>query len=625
MRKSEFKKIISLAMTGMMMFSMMGDVFAVKASATVDIPQQETVITETVADTEDTSQPVEDTSSAEQTPAPVATPEPTPEPVVRCVLCGGEGHSDLDCPNKCKEHGTAHLDVNCTRHLTCTLCQETGHVANDCPSQCTQHGTQHLDKDCPRHETMCTLCGKSGHEANDCPAQCTQHGVQHLDKDCPRNFVTNDSVYITNYRVVDQYGNPMAQVKPGDKVIVAVTVIDERVRAEDFGNLPNSSVTDRIHATMSQGAFTIPYAGNIQAKIRDNVSVSSTSGSYKALCYTIEFRDVTYLGGTPDFGFSIAYTDYASNPLISNNIPLPYPQKTLSLSVTQATDDVPAPTIILNSANYGKVATIGEDFSLVTTATNTSSNLELDNVSVKVVLPAGINMASGNSQVLIGKVGKSGTINHTFHLVAEGVANDVTSLPVELVYTFEAFVNGKRTQFTSTQDISINVQQPTRFAIQGITSDMEMYMNNESYVSASLVNKGKTTVYNVTAELVSDTLTAYEVEFLGNITPGSSSEAAFDFTASQLGTATGKILITYEDAQGSEYTMEQEFTIEVMEEPVWDEPMYTEPVVTEPESPVSTVVVIGVLAVAAAGGFFFWKKKQAAKRKAELEDEDEDI
>ena len=31
------------------------------------------------------------------------------------------------------------------------------------------------------------------------------------------------------------------------------------------------------------------------------------------------------------------------------------------------------------------------------------------------------------------------------------------------------------------------------------------------------------------------------------------------------------------------------------------------------------------LAAAAAGGFFFWKKKQSAKRKAELEDEDEDI
>ncbi len=617
MRIFKSEKIISMAMAVVMMFSMMSDVFTLKAHATLDTTPQTIV-------TENEITPVTDTvPAADPTPEPSQTPQPTPAPV--CVMCGGEGHTDLDCPNKCKEHGTAHLDVNCSRHLTCTLCSLTGHEITECPSQCTQHGTEHIEKDCPRHNTTCTLCGKNGHETADCPSQCAQHGTQHLDKDCPRNFVTNDKVYITNYRVVDEYGNSLAQVKPGDKVIVAVTVIDERVRAEDFGNLANNYETDRIHATMSQGAFTIPYSGNIKARIRNNVSVSGASGVYNALCYTVEFRDVTYLGGTPDFGFSISYTDYDSNPLVSNNIPLPYPQQALSLSVTQATDDVPAPTIILNSANYGKVATIGEPFSLVTTATNTSSNLELDNVSVKVVLPAGINMASGNSQVLIGKVGKSGTINHTFNLIAEGVANDVSSLPVQLVYTFEAFVNGKRTQFTSTQDISINVQQPTRFAIQGITSDAQMYMNNESYVAASLVNKGKTTVYNVTAELVSNTLTAYEVEFLGNITPGSSSEAAFDFTASQLGTSTGKILITYEDAQGTEYTMEQEFTIEVMEEPVWDQPMYTEPVVVEPEPAVSPVVIIGVLAVAAGGGFFFWKKKQTAKRKAELEDEDEDI
>ena len=628
MKKLKFEKIMSMAMAVIMVFSMWGDVFAVTASATLDTTTQETVVadttvTDTPPETEATPRPADPTP--EPTPTPQPTPEPTPTPVPVCVLCGGEGHADLDCPNKCKEHGTAHLDVNCSRHLVCTLCTLTGHIAEDCPSQCSEHGTQHKDTDCPRHSAVCGLCNKTGHETADCPSQCVQHGTQHLDKDCPRNFTTNDSVYITNYQVVDFNGNPLAQVKPGDKVIVAVTVIDERVRAEDFGSLADGARTDRIHATMTQGSFTIPYSGNISTRIRNNVKVNGTSGAYNALCYTVEFRDVTYLGGTPEFAFSIAYTGYNFNPLTSNNTPLPYPQKTLSLSVTQATDDVPAPTIILNSANYGKVATIGEPFTLATVATNTSSNLELDNVSVKVVLPSGINMASGNSQVLIGNVGKSGTINHTFHLIAEGVANDVTSLPVQLVYTFEAFVNGKRTQFTSTQDISINVQQPTRFAIQGITNDAEMYMNNESYVSVALVNKGKTTVYNVTAELVSDTLTAYEVEFLGNITPGSSSEASFDFTASQLGTATGKILITYEDAQGTETTMEQSFTIEVLEEPVWDEPAFTEPVVTEPEPAVSPVVIVGVLAVAAAGGFFFWKKKQAAKRKAELEDEDEDI
>ena len=71
--------------------------------------------------------------------------------------------------------------------------------------------------------------------------------------------------------------------------------------------------------------------------------------------------------------------------------------------------------------------------------------------------------------------------------------------------------------------------------------------------------------------------------------------------------------------------MERDFSIEVMEQPVWNEPVVDMPVM-EPEQPSIPVipVVIGAVAIA-AGGFFFWKKKQKAKRLAELEDEDEDI
>ncbi len=441
----------------------------------------------------------------------------------------------------------------------------------------------------------------------------------------PEYVAANNNIYIANYRVVDSLGNSLAKVTPGDKIILSVSVIDERIKADEFG-VPAGQNTGRIHINLAQGAFSIPSSAVIDVKMRNPVTVTNTQGqTYQALSYTVTFRDVTYLGGTPAMAFGVSYTGQ-NGTNTDNNMPLPYPHTTLDLTVSQATDDVPAPTIILNNANYGKVAIIGEPFALVTTATNTSTNLELDNVSLKIVLPQGITLANGNSQVLIGNVAKGGTIDHTFSLLAEGVANDVTSLPVQLIYTFEAFVGGRRTQFTSQQDISINVQQPTRFEIQNMFNDMEMYMGNESYMSASLVNKGKTTVYNVTAELVSDTLTAYDVEFLGNIMPGSTASAEFDFTASQTGSSTGKLLVTYEDASGSQYTLEREFTIEVMEEMVWNEPVIDMPV-TEPVVEKTSFVpyVIGGVAVLAAGGFFLWKKKQKAKRLAELEDEDEDI
>ena len=461
----------------------------------------------------------------------------------------------------------------------------------------------------PSPVVVCGICGAEGHAANACDL----------------NTLTNDKVYISNYSVVDSNGKALSKVNPGDKVIIAVSVIDERINANEFGVASGSS-TGRIHINMAQGAFSIPSSSVIDVKMRNPVTVKNSAGvSYQAVCYTVAFRDVTYLGGTPDFSFGISYTGQ-NGTNTNDNMPLPYPYTEQSLSITQATDDIPAPTVILNSANYGKVAIVGQPFALSTMATNTSTNLDLDNVSLKIVLPNGITLANGNSQVLIGDVAKGGSIEHTFSLVAEGVANDVKSLPVQLIYTYEAFVGGRRTQFTSQQDISINVQQPTRFDIQNMFTDVEMFMGNESYMSASLVNKGKTTVYNVTAELISDTLTAYDVEFLGNIMPGSTADAEFDFTASQVGTSTGKLVVTYEDDTGTQYTLEREFSIEVLEEMVWDEPIYDEPVVMPAVEKTNYLpFIIGGVVVAGAVAFAVWKKKQKAKRLAELEDEDEDI
>ena len=441
----------------------------------------------------------------------------------------------------------------------------------------------------------------------------------------PVTPVLSDKVYIANYRVVDNYGNSIAKIKPGDKVIVSVTVIDERINAAEFG-VPAGANTGRIHPTMSQGAFVINAQDSINVKMRDSININYTNlptETYPALCYTVTFRDVTYRGGKPDFGFGVSYTG-ANGSNVDNNVPLPVPHTMLSLDITQASDDVPAPTIILNSANYGKVAMAGQPFTLNTSAINTSENLELENVSVQIVLPQGITMASGNSQVLIGKVGKRGTVNQAFNLVAEAIQTDTATLPVDLVYTFEAVVNGARTQYTSTQKISINVQQQTRFDIQGLNYEEVIYQGNSTYMSAQLVNKGKSTVYNVTAEIVSDKFTGSEVEFLGNIQPGSKSDAEFEFYADELGSHTGKVVVTYEDASGTQYKLEKEFSMEVMENVPFKPEMPMDPMMPEDEKGSFVPYVIGVVAVAAVG-FVVYKKKMKAKRLAELEDEDEDI
>lgn len=422
-------------------------------------------------------------------------------------------------------------------------------------------------------------------------------------------------LYVSNYRVLDSLGNPLTKVVPGDKVIVVAYMVDSRIDRSLF-NIGDGVITPRVHTTMSQGAFTIGSNDDIVARVK-----SPVNGKF---CYALEFRNVTYVGGSQDFGFTVSYTGSNDNGNTDNNMPIGVPQVTNTMAISQAVDDVAAPTIILNSANYGKTVNAGDKFTLATSAVNTSSNLDLENVSVKIVLPTGLSMASGNTQVLIGSVGKNGTINHNFSLVADNIQGENATLPVSLVYTFEAFVGGKRQQFTSEQQVSVNVQQPIRFSMNDFSASDSFYQTETGNVSFSLVNKGKSAVYNVQVELISEDFTGADVEFIGNIDSGSSKSVDIDYNATKVGTGKGKIVVSYEDSAGKVTTIEKEFTSEVTEYVQPDSPDIA-PVEPEDEKPSVVPYVIGGIGIVGAVAAFVIIKKKKARRAAELEDEDEDI
>lgn len=416
-------------------------------------------------------------------------------------------------------------------------------------------------------------------------------------------------VFVQNYVILDANGNELSTVKPGEKMKLAISVVDNRVL---YLNNPPS----QVRARLSQGSFTNNDINNISYKVRD---VGTVDGR-KILAYSIVFHDVTYNGGSSEASFDVSYIENTSG----QEIPLAVPQTTLKLAVTQAVDDVPEPKVILNSANYGGVAYVGKKFSLNTTATNTSQFIALENVSVKVELPAGIAMASGNSQSLIGKVDKNGKINHSFELVVTGIDNNVSSLPVKVIYEFEAYVKGERKTYTTQQDVAINVQQETKFDISKLEYMETISAGEESNISVYLINKGKTSVNNVTAEIECSAVNGPQTVFVGNVEPGSENTADIYFTVDQPGTASGKVIITYEDSKGVQNKIEKEFSIEVMEamNPDIDVPIFEPEIEEESGFPWVAVIVAVVVIAGAVGGFIFYKKQKAKKM---IEDEDEDI
>lgn len=419
---------------------------------------------------------------------------------------------------------------------------------------------------------------------------------------------TTKSAFIQNYVVVDMAGNEVTQINPGQTVKLAFSVVDNRVTY--LSNPPQY-----IRARMAQGAFINNDVNDISYQVRD----VGTENGRKILGYAVVFNNVTYQGGTPDVSFDVSYINRANG----QEIPLSVPYTLLTQNISQAVDDIPEPKVVLNSANYGGAAYIGKNFTLSTIATNTSEYVGLENVSVRVELPSGITMASGNSQALIGEVAKNGTISHNFELVVTGVENTVTSLPVNIVYDFEAYVKGERKSYSTQQTVAINIEQETKFEISRLDYMEAVTAGEETYITAYLINKGKTSVNNVTAEIQCDMVDGPQTTFVGNVMPGSEGTADIYFVVNEMGTASGKLIITYEDNKGRQSTLEKEFSFEVMEPYVWDEPAFNEPVVEEPQGVKAPVIIAGVVVVAVAGAAaLVIRKKRKAKKLTEDEDED---
>ena len=417
---------------------------------------------------------------------------------------------------------------------------------------------------------------------------------------------TTKTVFIQSYEITDDDGDEMTTVNPGDNVRIKFNVVDNRI---SYINTP----PQRIRARMAQGAFINNDADDVSYRIQ---SVGKVDGR-SVLAYSVTFKDVTYQGGVPDVSFDVSYI----NKVNGSDVPLAVPYTLLTQKITQAVDDIPEPKIILNSANYGGVAYIEKPFTLTTVATNTSEYADLENVSVRVELPSGITMAGGNSQVLIGEVGKKGTIKHNFNLIVTGVENGVTNLPVKIVYDFEAYVKGVRTTYSTEQTVAINIEQETKFEISKLD-----YMESITQGEENLINKGKTTVNNVTVEIECDMVNGPQTVFAGNILPGTEGLADVYFTVNDTGTATGKIIVTYEDTKGKQFTMEKAFNTEVMEAyyPTWDEPVIDMPM-EEPQQGMpgwAWIVIVVAVAGAAAAAVVVIKKRKA---KMMAEDEDEDI
>lgn len=286
----------------------------------------------------------------------------------------------------------------------------------------------------------------------------------------------------------------------------------------------------------------------------------------------------------------------------------------------------PAPNLIIRQYSYGADSvTDGTTFDLNIEFYNTSRKIPVENIVMSVETGEGLSIANSSNTYYFEKLNAQNALSQTIKLKALG--SDQTASPtITVTFSYEYVDLDVRQSRTSSEKIAIPVYQQDRMEITEPTLPEEIRAGEEMIFSFPYVNKGKSTLYNVSATVESDIPALQKVQNLGNFEPGKSGNIDIILEPDQPGEFAVKVTLTYENASGEEIHKDFEYTVNVSQ---MDIPI--DPIMPEPEMPVEEpqshsgmgwMISGGIVAVAAVVGILFWRKKK--KKTAQHQQDDTD-
>lgn len=292
------------------------------------------------------------------------------------------------------------------------------------------------------------------------------------------------------------------------------------------------------------------------------------------------------------------------------------------------------PIIIIENYSFGGTSiTGGKTFPLSLRFRNANTSTAIQNLKITVTSTADedtggvFTPANSSNTFFISKLGAGASIDKSIDLYPKADAKP-KSYGIDVKFEYESSADTKHEQITATETISIPLTQPDRFEVTNAEVQGPIQMGTDGQLSISYVNKGKSTVYNLSV-LLEGNFTAPETNiYIGNVESGSSDSYDTTLTPTEEGTLQGKATITYEDPNGETREIIKEFSCEVQPAMPVDQggmgPDISEPM-PEQSSGISIwiwVLILGVVAGGAAAVVLL-RRKRAAKRRALLEQEDD--
>ena len=360
-------------------------------------------------------------------------------------------------------------------------------------------------------------------------------------------------------------------------------------------------------------------------------SITTSKGVGGKLQLNVHLSDLVYTGSgdTVEFviGYKVSGEEYRYT--MSMKIPgcIPYVDKDDPEEDDEDVNlDPLIPHIIVSQYDYGTTqVSAGQVIDLNLSFENTSTQYDLDNIVMKITTPDGFSITSSSNTYHFDHLDVGESISKTISMQANPNA-EAQSYAINIEFSFQYIANDTRKSGESSESISIPVTQPDRFSVDEIQVPTSLYVGDEYNLSINFVNKGKTQVYNVTAELRGNMQNSGERSFIGNVASGAEESADFYVTPTEAGKMEGEVVISYEDASMNVREVTRPFTIMVEEMPYVDPgidfPVVDPQPIEEPSLFTVQNVVLFVVAAGVAGATGYMTVLKIKAKRSEFDDED---
>ena len=367
------------------------------------------------------------------------------------------------------------------------------------------------------------------------------------------------------------------------------------------------------------------------------ISVFEPNGEGNGIVYELELTKLRYSGTGNTLGLTIRSREDTNGTYYAVHqaeVPqcVPY-----TPSNNNDDDDDPdyskmemaTPYVIVSNYSYGGQVTAGDTFPLELTFYNTSRNLDVTNMMITISMPDAFMLTSSSNTFYVDQLDAEQSVTQTVQVtVKANAAPQSHNIEVSMKYQYIDDHLVSRRDNSTQETISIPVVQIDRFQVTGVEVSQEIYLNEESYLTVNFVNKGRSDVYNLSAQISGDIQNPGQQQNLGNLTSGSTGTADFYITPNGEGVCTGEVTITYEDTNMEEKTATIQWSTNAVDPMAgmdfgpgmgeFDPGMMEDPTLTdEKKSP--TPFIIGGVVIAAGVAAFLIRRRILKKRSEEAD------